>query len=447
MMTKKQFKHDFLRGLGSALLALKTCGNPQQHYDIVRYGCLHNTTYDAQCEGDRGWYLHQAAAIVGGGVLKNVIERYSCNTSDHWLFDQLTSILFHYAKDGNEAAHAALHDKYNFLLGKLSRMQISRCGSTCPNRDMFDWLCVWLTSLDGWNAFKRIINDISEGLLPKDADFFFSEWFYDNSKNKFGKKRVEAYLQKQAGQNERIERYWEKAQEWDAHVYEKRPAPTLEDVVEGATGEKFRGRGISMQFARNASSAELGKLLQIAIAEQNLQKKAELLWGLRKATARIPEEVIAELLKSENEDIRDTAFYIMENHPSSQMREYALSCLQMGEDVVNAVSLLSKNILPQDELLLCDAVKSIPVKLKESDWHSAFMAAEDGVKNLHGKPKTDLLQYIYRETYCGSCRASVVRLMHKKKLPTYSLLQECLHDSNDDIRDSAKRIITRRTRG
>ena len=63
-MNKAQFKHDFLRGLDSALIELNSNCNPKQFREIVMYGCLHNTAYDMQCEGDRGWYLYQAAQLV-----------------------------------------------------------------------------------------------------------------------------------------------------------------------------------------------------------------------------------------------------------------------------------------------------------------------------------------------------------------------------------------------
>ena len=440
-MTKKQFKYDFLRGLGSALLALKTCKNPQQYYAIVLYGCLHNTTYDIQVEGDRGWYLYQSALLVDrDSIEKSIIKKYACFFKDYWLFVQLTSILYYYAEDGSELARTAIYNKYNFLLGKLAR-SIPAKRTTFLERDMFEWVCVYLTSLDGWSAFKKIVKEISEMLLPKDSDCFFNEWFYSNAEGKFGDKRMEAWLQKQAEKSEYIHAYWQKAQEWNHFIYEKTPLPTLEDVIASVDGEKFHGRGIAMRFARNASPNEIEKLVEFAMHEPDTSKKAELLWGLRKSNYPFSNTFIMELLQSENKDIRDTAFFIMENHPSPQNREYALSLIQKGEENINAISLLSKNILPQDEQLFCNAIKAVPIKYGEGDWHSAFRSAEDGIKKLRGKPKTDLPEYIYRQTYCGFCRECIVRLMHKKKILTESILSECQYDSNSDIREFAERLL------
>ena len=85
-MTKKQFKHDFLRGLGSALIELQSSDNPKRFYDTVLYGCLHNTTYDMQCEGDRSWYLYQAAQYIGEKekIESAVIQKLFQITEDHY---------------------------------------------------------------------------------------------------------------------------------------------------------------------------------------------------------------------------------------------------------------------------------------------------------------------------------------------------------------------------
>jgi len=60
-----------LRGLDSAIIDLQSSDNPKKYMDIVRYGCLHNTTYDMQCKGDRSWYLYYAAQLAW---VKEIIE-------------------------------------------------------------------------------------------------------------------------------------------------------------------------------------------------------------------------------------------------------------------------------------------------------------------------------------------------------------------------------------
>jgi len=444
-MTKKQFRHDFLRGLGSALLELRQNENPQQYLEIVRYGCLHNTTYDMQSEGDRGWYLHQAATLVDGAILNDIVEKYSKKFSDDWLFNQLTSILYYFAADGNEAAYSVLYDKYDFLLDKLSRIVISKHRPICPDRDMFGWLCVWLTSLDGWDAFTMIVNDVSDRLFSISTgheDFFYDMWFYVNSKGKFGKKRVDAYLQKQAAKSEHIKKFWRKTRESDNSDKGEQTIPTLEDVIAKAGDSGIRG--ISLRFAKNASADDLRKLYFAAMQEDDDKTRVGMLWGLRFATAPVSEGFISDLMKNDNRDIRGIAFRLMESNPSPKMREIAITLIQQESDEITlALSLLSKNILPEDEQLFCDTIKAIPANFSGGKWHDAFICARNGIEKLRGKPKTDLLLYVYRNTHCGFCREAIVRLMYKKKILTSAILQECLHDSNYDIRIFAKRITSK----
>ncbi|MDR1509880.1 MAG: hypothetical protein LBS53_09610 [Synergistaceae bacterium] len=122
-MNKKQFRHDFLRGLGSALIELESNENPKSFRDIVLYGCLHNTTYDMQCEGARGWYLYRAARLVGWEetIEASVIEKFHHIKEDHWLFVQLTALLYRFAADGSEKSETALDRQYRDMIKELAQ--------------------------------------------------------------------------------------------------------------------------------------------------------------------------------------------------------------------------------------------------------------------------------------------------------------------------------------
>ena len=54
-MTKKAFKYDMQRGLGSCVLALKNMEEAQKEAvrSVVLWGCSRDLAYDAQCEGCR----------------------------------------------------------------------------------------------------------------------------------------------------------------------------------------------------------------------------------------------------------------------------------------------------------------------------------------------------------------------------------------------------------
>ena len=453
-MTKKQFKHDLLRGLGSALLALQANSNPGKYRDIVLYGCLHNTAYDPQCEGDRGWYLCQAVQLVGDkkAIESAVIQKIFRVREDHWLFDQLASILYYFALEGSEIARATLYQQYENMLNELSLGR--KNNHAYLRRDMFDDLCIWLILLDKWSAFKRIVQDISEILLPKDQDFFQCESFYGESKNKFGKKRVDDYLRSQAEKSPFICAYYEKAKAWDEHrCADARFIPTLEQVVskaqeQGRSDDRWLDNGsrwFARLFVKNASLEEIEKLARAAMDEPDAKIQFELLWPFRmRAIYSFPDAFLLRLCQSGDERLRNTAYKIIEHNPSPKTRELALSLIQSGEDIEHGTSLLARTLRSEDESLLCEVVKTAPIHRNKWVWHSIFMAAKDGIAVMHGKPKTDILEYIYRYTLCGICRKYIVRLMRKKKVLTEKILQECQYDSNKDIRTFAGRIVKSR---
>ncbi|MDR1509881.1 MAG: hypothetical protein LBS53_09615 [Synergistaceae bacterium] len=294
--------------------------------------------------------------------------------------------------------------------------------------------------------------------MTKDTDFFQSGWFYANSQDKFGEKRVDDYLRKQAERSEYAKIYYEKAKELDAWLLSPQPVPTFEEVLAKVRGQESFGRGIVVRFARNAGPEQIEKLAQAAMNEINEKIQLKLLhpfqftakysWTKKDGAAlhkySFPDEFLARLRESDNGKLREAAYDIIGGSPSQETRELALSLTRSGKDVANGILLLSKNLRPADEALLCAAVKSLPIRNDGDTWHTAFSAARDGIEVMRGKPKTDILEYIYRNTLCGTCREFIIRLMHKKKTLPEAILRECQFDSNSDVWAIAERIIKHR---
>lgn len=445
-MTIKQFKKTFFRGLGSAIMVLENSPDKDKYRDIVLFACLNNTSYDMQSEGDKSEYLFHAIELLGAldEFEDAIIERFMNLKHDYWLFNQLASLLYLYANKGSEKAKKALFDKYKILLYKLQKVRKHRAIS--EERDMHECLSVWLTSLCGFSAFKRIVSDYGRNITNGKVGFFSYVWFYDNAQNKFGKKRVDKYLQKQADRSAEVKAFYEQVRIDSNGTHVVINKPTLEEVIQNAykvqDGITILGRGMALRFARNASVDELKRLAEAAINEQDLNIKAELLWIFRKVKYKFPDEILKDFINSENEDIRDTAFYIMGQFPSEEMHDFALSLINDEEDLVYGVLLLCKNFKREDEKTLFDAIKSVRVS-KNSFWHSVYMAVEDAFDKGKWKPQTDILQYIYENTLCSYCRLKIVKLMGQHGVLTKQILNECLYDSNSDIRAFAKRRLKR----
>ncbi len=445
-MTNKQFRHDFSRGLGAALLALQAEAGAGRLDELVRYGCLHNTTYDMQCEGDRGWYLYQAAKLTRdpAAIEAAVAEKLRRVRGDHWLFSQLASLLYHFAADGSATARAALWRQYDLLLDEMAA-KLS-FDSPCPRNEMLEWCCVWLTSLDGWRAFTACTRDITTRLMPNEPDFFFYNWFLSNAEDKFGTKRVHNWLAKQAVSSPHFAVLVEVRAGYDAMWAQERPATTLDEVLAAADGTLYNGRGMAMSYARQTDAVGLAALAQAALNEPDVVKQAELLWPFRRDRRyTFTDEVVARWLASDYQPLRDVAFDVMALAPSPATRQRARALLARCDEPLVALSLLAQNPQPCDVPLIMETVKRVRVAHDEGAWHSCFSAACDAAQRLHGQPAVDLLHYLYRETLCGQCRYDIVRALHKKKQLTGALLAQCRWDAYDKTRALAERV--QRARG
>jgi hypothetical protein len=120
----------------------------------------------------------------------------------------------------------------------------------------------------------------------------------------------------------------------------------------------------------------------------------------------------------------------------------ARAVLAAGTDLMNGLELLAAHLTPDDEPVFRDEVERIPTAFWSDDWHHAVEITIRALGRMRGKPRTDVLNYVYRNTWCSSCRVRIVRLMYLKGIVTPTLQQEFLSDSHPDIRSLATKALS-----
>ncbi len=322
-MTKTQFKEAFKRGLGNSYIALRENNSREKYRDIVLWCCLRNTCYDMQCEGGRGFFLYNAICLYEdkGFFEEAIIQKLKKKNLDTCLFDQLSELLYLFALDGSIKAREALCEKYNTLLGLISPRNRKV-------KDNFECLCTWLTFLDGFPAFKSIVNQLGEYALRK-RDTLDMDWFYLNAKNKFGEKHVDTYLQKGSVKSVNVEAFLNSVSHTKVQNNLFFDSPRLEDLIEAS--RERRSRGLALRFAKIATEDELIKLAKHCIEETNLEVKLELLWTFSKVRFPLDEQYIFDLAENDNRSIRDVAFEMMKFLPSNLIHDYAIQLIKQGK--------------------------------------------------------------------------------------------------------------------
>lgn len=151
---------------------------------------------------------------------------------------------------------------------------------------------------------------------------------------------------------------------------------------------------------------------------------------------------VIEDTKSDCEQLRDAAWNALGNIRHTQVRQFALDKLQ--SDIENAWAAFIINYQEQDEHILIERAKSVEVDFEcKTSWHRMQIDILNMVDNGLKAPAV-LLFHIYNSTYCSCCRELALRQMGKRRLLTNEILEECLYDSNSDIRFYAKQYLNRR---
>jgi hypothetical protein len=442
-MTKNQFKEAFKRGLGSAYLELKNSKHPEDYIDVVLWCCLHNTCYDMQCEGSRGHYLYSAISLYEDKSFfeEEIIKSFEKKNIDTWLFDQLCDLLFLFAINGSERAREALYKKYHTLFTLLSRKR--KVNSICIERDNFEWICVWLTSLDGFRAFKKIVEQIGAFYIKaNNSNVISTDWFYANAQDKFGKKRVDNYMCDRAKKSRAAAAFLSEVESSDAHRTRNLTKPTLEELVKACYETMEYGwRGMALRFSETASVEELTELAKIAVVETNPKIKLNLLWALHTKPFPLDESYVFELAESDDESIRNIAFDMMKKLSSDRIHDYAISLIKEKKEVANALSVLCYCCKPGDETMLIGAVKGVPVSYNDGAWHGMYMDVEDLLRGSSLRLEPSLFMHMYRKTLCSCCRSRLVETMYKRNILPSEILEQCLYDSYDDTRKFAARKL------
>jgi hypothetical protein len=444
--TKKQFKEALAKGLGSAIMYLQRCSDPTQYHDIVLWACLRNTCYDPQCEGFRSWYLFKAIELVGDkdSFETASIAKFSQNNLEYWLSIHFMDMLFRFAEEGSERAENALRNKANYFFITLPRMR--KYSPSSKPRETYEYLLVWLLDLYGFDYFKYLSTKLGSVLIScKKRNVFQLDWFYASAQTKFGKDRIEKYLRKASQKSDAILAFYCELKKLDAESSDSPDDVSLgyfiDLAMQGAdTDKKPDLRRSDYRLCRKVSKEEMNELAERALAEEDSDIKANLLLPFTHIDFPLEFEHLIPYTNKTNERLQAVAMNVLARFKSNSLYELAIEKLKSRNSIHAALDLLANNYHCDDEDLIYEVIKSIPLE-EQADWHGIYIATEDVFTLNMVKPKTEALLYMYHHTLCSFCMDSIVRTMHKLKALPDEILHECQFDCNSDLVAFSNKVI------
>ena len=448
-MNKKDFKVCMQQGRGQCHLVLKSEKDIAKYKDIVLWGCLHNLSYDTQCEGGtRAEYVYTLTTYFGDEdyFLFPIIKAFeACPQRRDELFEHFSKLLSLFAKNGNERARDALERKYDQLFAiLLTKRKFENYYDF--ERHNFERLCVALRHFGDTNNKLKIVGDLGRLFRENphyDCDWF--DWFCFCLENDFGKDGLQTFLNEHSQKSENVKCFYESYLQFKKANSNKHPttklakAPSVEEIKNEIASTGRIAPISRVRFSRHADTDVRKELAEEALAEVDLDKKAELLSLFFNGGFPLSHEIIIEYTNSTHERLREVSLGVLTYCESDIVRDFALPLMAEENLKAHALKMLLCNYTPEDKQFLLDALGKLKVTYdNQSNWHDIGFKILDLFDKEKDLPKEFLL-YIYNTTLCSCCRRSAVQALDKRQWLTEDIIEECRFDSNNDIREYVNR--------
>jgi len=154
----------------------------------------------------------------------------------------------------------------------------------------------------------------------------------------------------------------------------------------------------------------------------------------------LPLDCVLRDAASDDDRLRVSALGVLEGIKNPHVHDFAFDMIKKRGVSYEAVKVLTVNYREADDDLLFAALK----KLGEMS-HDVYSALARIPESKCGdRLSVRMLNHLYETIACTCCRERVVRELGRRGLLTDDMLAECLHDASVDIRDYARRLLSRR---
>ena len=449
----RTFKDALIRGTGKCVAMLVTESGRRKYRPLVIWACGRNLGYDTQVEGTRALYLYDLICQYANPepFLDVVEDRFFASfNKGNWLFQQECELLALFAVNGNERARRILEQGYVRLLQYLRRLNPARVSKPyIPALDNFYSLCeqlmVCVKPAEVRPMLERIVRDVG-GLCMRDS---FWNATADGVQLSLGfalgdrrlatilgkiKPSAESKAYKAALDQFESERRKSWPKVWGFRKVYRRISE------QGTFGIRYMVR----RWRLNGRTKDIEGLAKLYVVEKDCETRARLLDMFSGPDSQcekyLPLDCVLRDAASDDDRLRVSALGVLEGIKNPHVHDFAVDMIKKRGVSYEAVKVLTVNYREADDDLLFAALK----KLGEMS-HDVYSALARIPESKCGdRLSVRMLNHLYETIACTCCRERVVRELGRRGLLTDDMLAECLHDASVDIRDYARRLLSRR---
>lgn len=328
------------------------------------------------------------------------------------------------AASGDADAHRLLHARALEMAGKHS---------------MHDWLgAEELIELDGMAGVLDLAKVYGQRLQRDPTDVIDDICHFVNDA---WQAEIDKTLSQQAEQDADVRAYWDFLQQSRLLKDEYRHRSqshmlTFERILSDARNAVGQIPGHYTAFGRKATKEELEQVYNNLLSETDEAVKLRLLWVFRRIPMPNLDDRLIEWATGDDEPFREAAIAALAQLSDKRVHKLARLKMQnrelLGADS-EAIDLFIYNYDSPDAGLIFQALLSVEPTVDEA--HTLGYSITKLAEQNNDPRLGDSLKWVYENTPCTVCRYDAVLQLHGREQLSPSLIQECLFDASEEIRD------------
>jgi hypothetical protein len=418
-LTRDQFACALAHGLGRVRLHLERCGAAGME-DLILDACVHNRSYDPQCENDRASWLDDllVAGRIEQQVLPLLIAAVSrpAEASDR---DTLHAcgVAGRLAARGHAPAREALYAAF-----RLDPERTSPFGTE------------EIIAVDGPAGLVFVADAIGAALAADPAQHVDEHLryllrFYDEL---HGDGQARLVLEETAATHPHIRLYLDRLDQVQRELRTAPPELSFDEVIHEIDHPHTRmSRFRLWRWGEKADEAELRTVAQrLSTATDPAALRNCLICFWKRVYPRARRQMM-ELAGHPAPEVRRAALSALAEHADADVRALAVRRIRAGHVADGVVRLLERNYATGDHELLAQAL-CVP-----TDPDTLHGVAQDVLAVLEANPSPGVRTcalMVYEYTPCSLCRSDAVRLLVEQNQAPPWLIEEGRFDADSHTR-------------
>ncbi|TKJ35772.1 MAG: hypothetical protein CEE38_14290 [Planctomycetes bacterium B3_Pla] len=430
-LTKEEFDRAINKGLGRAFLDVKEYGDKDVK-SLLLNAILRNLVYDNQSEGGRAKWLFSVLEYTDDiSYYERALLENLSNCESIWDTDQALDLLLEFAKRGSDRARKELYRKFD-----AQKFNESWIGSE------------QIIELDGIDGFLHVAETIGRR-LREDEGYWEDDFLLNKVKDRFGDEAIRKTIDIKLQTSKNLRAYIERITRFESgksgskeEIDERiRKQFTLERIladIENAKGE-FPGRYAI--FGKSALDDDIQRVFDEFRREERTPQLIRFLWifSRRKLPELLPK--VFELALNEDNELSFAAISALSNSIDSKIHNVGEKVLRQKdwERAASGFELLIRNYRNGDNEEIEKILKRIPATAVRDKIHRVVSDLVELCRNNDSEQLNDVMEWIYENSPCMNCRGEAVKLLIANKALSDCILNECLVDGSEKIREIAER--------